>query len=200
MCIRYESSAENPEALPIYSGVIREGKIELDHPVTFPDGVRVRVQLDGRHNGLECRSHGIVAGFGPAGRWVADLLDRYSMPYCIIERNPKTVATQESLGKRVVLGDVCEEATLEAAGVREAGILAVTIPDEKAAVRAIRCAKSLNPSLVIFAKTEYTSTALLARKAGADVVISAEVAVAKEFHELLLLCLTSGLPEAAEGR
>ena len=73
------------------------------------------------------------------------------------------------------------------------------IREGKAAVRAIRCAKSLNPTLVIFAKTEYTSTALLARKAGADVVISAETAAARQFRQPLL-CLTGGLPIVAAGK
>ncbi len=178
----------------MHAGVVRGGKVEFDHLTTWPDGVRVWIQIAEGHNGLDRAGHAIIVGFGPAGRWVADILDRFSVPYCIVERNPKTVAAQEALGKRVVLGDAGEEKTLVAAGVGDACVLALTIPDEKATVRVVRCAKSLNPKLVIFAKTEYTSTALVARKAGADVVISAELAVAKEFHELLLLALTGGRP------
>jgi voltage-gated potassium channel Kch len=199
-CDDREPVEQSPRALPVYSGVIRVGKVEFDHPVVWPDGVRVSVQAAAGHNRVEHPGHAIIVGFGPTGRWVADLLGRFSVPYCIVERNIKTVGDQQSLGKRIVLGDATEELVLEMAGVREARILALTIPDEKAAVRVIRCAKALNPKMVIFVKTEHTSTALVARKAGADVVISAEIAVAKEFHELLLLCLTGSLSAASDGQ
>jgi voltage-gated potassium channel Kch len=200
VCTRHEPFEQDPRALPVHSGVIRGGKVEFDSPTTWPDGARVCVQVAADHNGLDRPSHAIIVGFGPTGRWVADVLDRFSVPYCIVERNIKTVSDQQCLGKRIVLGDVTDELVLEMAGVRDAGMLALTIPDEKSVVRAIRCAKGLNPRIVIFAKTEHASTALVARKAGADVVISAEIAVAKEFHELLLLCLSGGLSIASSGR
>lgn len=200
MCNDAKSLEQDPRFLPAYSGVIRSGKVEFDRPVVWPDGVRVSVQISAERRDVERPGHAIIVGFGPTGRWVAELLGRFSVPYCIVERNIKTVTDQQALGKRVVLGDATDELALEKAGVREASILALTIPDEKAAVRVIRCAKALNPRLVTFVKTEHTSTALVARKAGADVVISAEIAVAKEFHELLLLCLTGRLQTASNGQ
>jgi voltage-gated potassium channel Kch len=200
VCIRHEPVEQDPRALPVHTGVIRGGKVELDCPITWPDGAKVCVQIAPNHTGFDHPSHAIIVGFGPTGRWVAEVLDRFCVPYCIVERNVKTVSDQQGLGKRIVLGDVTDELVLEMAGVRDAGILALTIPDEKTAVRAIRCAKMLNPKIVIFAKTEHASTALVARKAGADVVISAEIAVAKEFHELLLLCLSGSPSAAANGR
>jgi voltage-gated potassium channel Kch len=191
--MRSETSERDPAHLPVYPGVLRGGKVELDHPVTWRDGVRVWVQIAEDREGIEQRGHAIIAGFGPAGRWAADVLERFSVPYCIIERNLRTAAAQETLGKRVVLGDASDELTLDVAGVREAGMLVLTIPDEKATIKTIRCARALNEKLVIIARTEYTSTALVARKSGADVVISAEVAVARELHQLLLLALTGNI-------
>lgn len=170
--------------------------MELDHFVDWPDGQRVRIQVADGCTALTCEGPAVIAGFGPAGRCVADLLDKRAVPYVVIDRNPKTITTQEELGKRAVLGDVSEPAVLEEAGIPTAKLLVLTIPDEKSTVRAIRSARLMNPSLVILARTEYMSTALIARRAGADAVISAELAVAKDFHELLVV----SLPVAAAAR
>lgn len=184
------------QSVPVHLGVVRAGKVELDHTALWPDGLPVRVQIADGASNVACEGPAVIAGYGPAGRAVADLLEKHAISYVILDRNPKTITTQEELGRRTVLGDASDPAVLEAAGIRSARLLVVTIPDEKAAVRTIRSARLMNPSLVILARTEYISTALVARRAGANAVISAELAVAKEFHELLVmnLCSRSPLP------
>lgn len=175
--------------MPTHSGVFRNGRIELDHPVGWADGMRVVVQIVGDCNGCSDHRHAVIAGFGPAGRCAVDVLEKFSIPYVIVDRNPKTASTQQVLGRRAVLGDVTEPAVLEQAEIGRADLLILTIPDEKATIRAIRTAKVMNPSLAIVARTEYISTALVARRAGARAVVSAEIAVAREFHEVLLRSL-----------
>ncbi len=180
---------EEHDSLPSHVGVFRAGKVELDHASGWPDGVQVRVQVADSDKCIRCEGPAVIAGFGPAGRCVADLLNKHGIDYIVIDRNPKTVTTQEELGRRVVLGDVSDPAVLDAAGIRVARLLVMTVPDEKSTVRAIRSARLMNPALVILARTEYVSTGMNARKAGASAVISAELAVAKEFHELLMVNL-----------
>jgi voltage-gated potassium channel Kch len=188
-------SRHSHELQPAHFGVFRAGTVELDRIVDWPDGQRVSVQLVDGCASLTCEGPVVIAGFGPAGRCVADLLDRRAIPYVVVDRNPRTIATQEDLGRRAVLGDVSEPAVLETADIRSARLLVLTIPDEKSTVRAIRSARLMNPSLVILARTEYISTALIARRAGASAVISAELAVAKEFHELLMVSLSGRVAE-----
>ncbi len=194
MCSQHETTRGNSAALPTYSGLVQGGKIVFEHPLNLPEGSRVAVQVAPATVAVNLRGHAVIAGFGPAGRWVADVLERFSVPYRVIERNPRTVESQEALGRQVIFGDAAEAATLQAAEIQAAGLLVTTIPDEKATVAAVRCAKDLNPEIVIMAKTEFTSTALMARKAGADVVVPAEIAVAREFHQVMLLYLTGNLP------
>jgi len=167
--------------------VYRDGRVELDVPVDWPGGTPLVVSPAGPPSAAPLLAGGpaIIAGFGLAGRYVADLLDQARIPYVIIEKNPSTVRTQADLGRRAVLGDVSDEATLRTAGIEEATLLAVTIPDEKVATAAAAVARRLNPHVQIIARMTYTSTGLRATQAGADEIIVAEQAVALQFYERL---------------
>ncbi len=68
---------------------------------------------------------------------------RHGIRYCIVDQNPKTVATQRELGRTAVQGDISDPQTLEKAGIAEASILALTIPDEQAVLRAVATARPL---------------------------------------------------------
>jgi CPA2 family monovalent cation:H+ antiporter-2 len=165
----------------------RDGRVELDDPQTWPDGLQLQVtpvfplpahSTDG--------GQVIVVGFGLAGRCVADLLDRAKLAYTIIERNPVTVETQRALGRRVVLGD---------AGLHNASIIALTIPDEAAVLEATTVARRLRPQIYIIARTNYASQGMRARQLGADDVIKAEQAVAVQFYDRLSVRLGSVLAQ-----
>lgn len=127
----------------------------------------------------------VIAGFGLAGRYVADLLEHGRIPFVVVEKNPVTVETQACLGRQIILGDVSTAEVLNAAGVDRASILALTIPDEKAVLKAIEVARGLNPDIFIIARTNYTSSGIRAAQIGADEVIKAEQAVALQFYERL---------------
>lgn len=135
-------------------------------------------RLDGDVDG-----HVIIVGFGLAGRCVADLLDHAKTPYTIIEKNPVTVETQRALGRRVIAGDATDTRTLLEAGLGEAAILALTIPDEDAVLSATSLARRLCPEVYIIARTNYSSKGMRATQLGADDVIKAEQAVAWQFYD-----------------
>lgn len=186
--MRVESAEAIMEARE-YLGVYRNGRIELAEQIELPDGceVMVRPLADPRWN--ETARNGldkvIIAGFGLAGRWVADIFKRHHIPYTIIEKNAATVGTQDSLGEEIIEGNVAEEDVLIRAGIGEASILALTIPDEEAVLRATEVAKRLKPEIYIVARTNYSSKGLQASQLGADAVIKAEQAVARQFYEML---------------
>jgi CPA2 family monovalent cation:H+ antiporter-2 len=168
-------------------GVYREGLIELLGVANWPEGARVVVSLappepsDGPASGGEV----VIAGFGLAGRCVADVVERMGRPYQVIEQNPATVATQRSLGRRIVEGNVADRKTLEAARVHKASALALTIPDEQAVLCATELARAMNPDLYIIARTTYASCGMRAAQLGADDVVKSEQAVALQFYETL---------------
>lgn len=173
-----------------YLGTVRNGKIEFTESVDWPDGTQVFVR-DAEASDFEFQPKDdfgkvIIAGFGLAGRWVADIFERHHIPYVIVEKNIHTVETQHHLGKEIVEGDVGDEQTLRRAGIEDASILALTIPDEEAVLRATQTARRLKPDIYIVARTNYTSQGMRASQLGADDVVKAEQAVARQFYEMLM--------------
>ncbi len=180
----------------------RDGHVELDESQDWPQGLRLQVVpvYPRPAEGL-LAGHVIIVGFGLAGRCVADLLDRVKVPYVIVERNPITVETQTALGRRVLSGNAATPETLIEAGLYSASILALTIPDEDAVLKATALARRLHPEIYIIARTNYASQGMRASQLGANEVIKAEQAVALQFYDRLsaqLGRLTAGRPQHLE--
>ncbi|MCH8150674.1 MAG: NAD-binding protein [Planctomycetes bacterium] len=163
----------------------RDGAVHLDDSVDWPDGARLEVipVLCGDSGDLS--GPVIIAGFGLAGRCVADLLDQVGISYTVIERNAVTVETQAALGRSIIEGDTTDRETLLRAGLQSAAGLALTIPDEDAVLKATFLARQLNPDVFIIARTNYSSKGMRAAQLGADEVIKAELAVALQFYDRL---------------
>lgn len=165
-------------------GTWRRGRIELSEAGVWPEGTRFRVIPILPHVPADAScGRVIIAGFGLAGRFVAELLDDWSIPYSIIERNEKVAADQRSLGRDVLQGDAADPEVLSRAGLAKAALLALTIPDDDAMIRATVAARAARPDLYILARATFVSKGLQAVRKGADDVILAEQEVALRFHE-----------------
>ena len=164
----------------------RNRQVHLDRPIDWPDGTKLVVTplLPADIRG-HLEGHVIIVGFGLAGRFIADLLAGAKLAYTIVERNPVTVETQRALGRDILEGDVADTETLIKAGLNTATILALTIPDEEAVLRATSLARRLRPEIYIIARTNYSSQGMRASQLGADEVIKAEQAVALQFYDKL---------------
>ncbi len=171
-----------------YLGVYENGGIRLMARVDWPDGTAVSVRVAELNDPLPTQDLGrvIIAGFGLAGRWIADIFDRHGIDYVVVDSNVQTSETQQKLGRKVIVGNIAEEDTLRRAGIDEASILALTIPDEEAVLEATRLARRLKPGIYIVARTLYSSSGMQATQMGADEVIKAEQVVARQFYEMLL--------------
>ena len=139
----------------------------------------------------DARDHVIIAGFGVAGRFIAECLRERGVPYVVVEKNPDTCTVQRAAGISIFQGDISEEAVLRRAGIATASVLALAIPDDQAALRATAEARRLRPGIHIIAATRYTSTGLQALQKGADDVIVAEQAVAVEFYRRISAFLST---------
>lgn len=125
----------------------------------------------------------VIAGFGLPGRVVAELLDAQRIRYSIIELNPQVVA-RIGEGRRIVAGDIRDEGLLRSAGIVEAQLLVIGVPDDKAMLECIAVARRINPSLRIMARCAFTSIGMRAQAAGADMVVVAEQVIAREMARL----------------
>lgn len=185
-----------------YLGVYAEGVVRLSAEVDWPDGtpvcIRVAEPLPGRSAGTAEMGKVIIAGFGLAGRWIADIFDRHGIEYVVVDTNRATIEAQRKIGREVIEGNIANEATLRAAGIESAFILALTVPDEEAVLTATRLARRLNPRIYIVARTLYSSSGMQATQFGADEVVKAEQVVARQFYEMLLRKI--GKPEPSAPR
>jgi voltage-gated potassium channel len=129
--------------------------------------------------------HAIVAGFGVPGRHCADWLARHGRSFVVIERNAQTVDRCSRTGVPIIEGDATDEAVLRAAGMEQADLLAVAIPDEAVALAVVAAGRRLNPRARILARVYHVSIALEALKQGGDDAIVAEELAAREFVRLL---------------
>ena len=129
--------------------------------------------------------HAIIAGFGVPGRAVAELLESRGTPYTVIETNPATVTRAEKPGRRLVCGDARDPEVLRRAGIETATLLVIAIPDESAALEATRQARQLSSTIRIITRTHFTSAGIEARQLGANEVVVAEQAAAREFARIL---------------
>lgn len=182
------SSATSLQTGRSFRGLFRGGLVRLVEDPPWPDGVEVEVRIlpEAPQRPVHRIGPVIIAGFGLAGRWVGQILDSRGIPYTVVEKNPDTVHRQQLLGRSVILGDIAQQQTLLAAGITSADILALTIPEERDVLEAIRLTRALNPRVYIVARTNYTSAGMEAAQLGADAVVKAEQAVAHRFYELLL--------------
>jgi CPA2 family monovalent cation:H+ antiporter-2 len=127
----------------------------------------------------------IIAGFGVPGRMVAEILESRGTPYTVIETNPATVNRACKPGRQLVCGDASDAQILRQAGIEIATLLVIAIPNESAALACTRLARQLNATIRIITRTHYTSVGMEARHLGANEVVIAEQAVAREFANLL---------------
>lgn len=143
------------------------------------------------------KNHVIIAGFGVGGRFIAEYLQEQGIDFLVVELNPGTCDAQRALGVVVIEGDISDESILRRAGIDTASVLALSIPNEQAALAATELAHSIRPEIHIIAGTRYTSTGLQALQKGADEVIVAEQAVAQEFYRRIAKFVTSQTPTAS---
>src|SRR5690606_33533693 len=109
----------------------------------------------------------------------------------VIERNPTTVHRCEHYTHLHVLEGGCrEESLLLQAGIRQAAMLVVAIPDERAAIDTTRVARGLNATVRIICRCHFVSAGFEAMRVGANDVVVEEQAVA----EALIRTISSPVP------
>ncbi|MFH1686025.1 MAG: cation:proton antiporter [bacterium] len=118
--------------------------------------------------------HVIIAGYGFAGRELAQTLDAYNIPYLVVDINIENVRRASKETGKAVYGDITSEGVLQQLGIQDARELVVLINDPGASEHAARVARALAPHLFITVRTVYLLDIEPLLKAGADDVVSAE--------------------------
>jgi len=146
---------------------------------------RMQTQID------RLTDHAIICGFGRIGKQLAVELQRGRLPYLIVDRNPAKIAEAEAAGHLCLKVDATDEASLKAAGIERARVLATVLPDDALNVFITLSARNLNPRMEIIARGEYPSTEGKLIHAGADKVVLPTHIGAERIAEMILYPTTA---------
>jgi monovalent cation:H+ antiporter-2, CPA2 family len=127
------------------------------------------------------RRHAVVLGYGRVGRTVVRALVSRGFPYVVIDSDYELVRhTREEGDIHLLFGEAGSPSLLDIAGVDEAFLLVVAIPDALATRQAVAYALRRNPRIEVIARAPSEVEAQQLRQLGVRNVIVAEREVANE--------------------
>jgi monovalent cation:H+ antiporter-2, CPA2 family len=132
-------------------------------------------------------AHVIVAGAGRVGRTVADALAHLQLPFVLVESDDRRVQQMRAAGLPVIFGDASQPVVLEAAGVRNARAILVTVPAFGDASNIVRAARQLRPELPVIARAENVEAVRSLYGMGIQEVTSPEFEAAIEMTRQALM-------------
>ncbi len=106
----------------------------------------VNLPIDGLHD------HIIIAGGGRVGQHIAAILQRLDIRFVIIELNHVRLEQCQRAGLPAIFGDASQSVVLEAAGVHDARLLMVTLPNVVLAMQITGAARQVNDDIHIIAR------------------------------------------------
>ncbi|HIU04111.1 MAG TPA: cation:proton antiporter [Candidatus Coprousia avicola] len=133
--------------------------------------------------------HVVVVGYGHAGRCVADVLARLSVPCLVVERDLTAAEEAEAAGLCVLQGDAANSTILEHAHLVQARLMVIAVGEETSAEVMAHEARELAPGLKIVARADSDEAVSELVAAGAADVVRPELEGGIELmrHALLRL-------------
>jgi CPA2 family monovalent cation:H+ antiporter-2 len=101
------------------------------------------------------RKYALIVGYGPVGRTAATILRDFEFEPVVVDLNIDTVRSVSAAGGLAIFGDASHRDILEAAGIRGARYLLITIPDLATRTVIVLAARELNPQLKVFVRARY---------------------------------------------
>ena len=138
--------------------------------------------------------HVIICGHGRVGSNTARILSQLDIPYVVTDLDPKTVSELRAKGIPCVYGDPGSEKVLYEAGVQDASVLVLAIPDPVSIRLAIDHARRINPNLDIIARAHSDSELEFLQRRGVSEAVQPEVEAGIEIVRHILCRL--GVPAA----
>jgi len=118
------------------------------------------------------KDHYIICGFGRIGEIIARQLQERKVPFVVIENNPDQLPRLDAAGYSFVAGDATREEALMEAGIERARGLVAVVSSDAGNVYITLTARSLNPKLIIVARSVEEGSRQKLLRAGADKVES----------------------------
>lgn len=110
--------------------------------------------------------HVIICGYGPVGKNLHENLAAMDIPVVILELNHNTVKQLIGRGDFALFADARDREALEAARIRHARGIAITVPSEELAVGTAHLALSIKPDILVYARCKFSTLLHKYRSAG----------------------------------
>lgn len=127
------------------------------------------------------RRHVVILGFGGTGTAIARNLAGRNLPFVVVDFNPFVREDAARLGVPFIYGDGTSPEILEKCNVKDASVLAITIPNANDAELAALNARNLNPDIDIVARGLGPESHAALRRAGVAEVVHPEFEASLEF-------------------
>ena len=137
--------------------------------------------IEARVDEQSLRGHVVVCGYGRVGRELVTELEREHISCVVIEQNPYLIDRLRESHVSYIYGDAANESVLSACRLKEARLLAITVPDLAAAAYIISFARPTNPGLDIVVRGHAEEGVETLRIAGATEVVHPEFEASLEF-------------------
>lgn len=98
--------------------------------------------------------HIVIAGYGHIGERLASALERESLPFIVIDTDPRRVLAGKRQRYPVYFGDATRADVLQAVGAGRASMIVLTFVDEEASAQALTKLRSHYPDIPIFARAQ----------------------------------------------
>jgi len=126
------------------------------------------------------KDHVIVVGYGRVGRRVADSLAEQGVAHVVIESDLARVDSLREAGRSAILGNGVRDEVLKLAGLADARMLIVAVPNGLEAGEVVAHARKLKPELRIVARAHLDEEVEHLKGHGADRVIMGEREIARQ--------------------
>lgn len=131
--------------------------------------------------------HVVIAGSGRVGRSVADALSHLSLPFVVVESDDRRAQQARLSRYPVIYGDASQPVVLEAAGIRSARALLVTVPPFPDVRAIVTTARQLRPDLPVMARADSAESVRALRALGIQEATSPEFEGAIEMTRQVLM-------------
>jgi CPA2 family monovalent cation:H+ antiporter-2 len=125
--------------------------------------------------GEPLQQHVVLCGFGRVGSSLGRALDMFRLPYVVIDRNPDIIRRLQVRHTACLYGDASHRVLLTKAGVADASLIIVALPEIEPAALAVSRIRAFNPKAPILARAHGQAEAERLGSLGATEVIQPEV-------------------------
>jgi CPA2 family monovalent cation:H+ antiporter-2 len=125
----------------------------------------------------------VIVGWGRVGSLIGKSLDAADATYAVVEDREDLVETLQGQGVTAVLGNGISREAMKEAGTEKADLVFVTVPNGFEAGGIVELARSLNPTVKVYARAHSDAEVEHLRGLGADFIVSGEQEIADAMIE-----------------